>query len=86
MLSLTGNTAPYMLYAYARIQGIRRKAAESLKVSKIPEMTGNDVPTLSSLVFSKPEEVRCLFNNHKDGILVSTFIKFAFRLTLPRAF
>jgi arginyl-tRNA synthetase len=26
MLSLQGNTAPYMLYAYARIQGIRRKA------------------------------------------------------------
>eukprot|EP00596_Hydrurales_sp_CCMP1899_P010025 CAMPEP_0119036524 /NCGR_PEP_ID=MMETSP1177-20130426/4295_1 /TAXON_ID=2985 /ORGANISM="Ochromonas sp, Strain CCMP1899" /LENGTH=572 /DNA_ID=CAMNT_0006996531 /DNA_START=363 /DNA_END=2081 /DNA_ORIENTATION=- len=26
MLSLTGNTAPYMLYAYARIQGISRKA------------------------------------------------------------
>jgi arginyl-tRNA synthetase len=28
MLSLAGNTAPYMLYAYARIEGIRRKAAE----------------------------------------------------------
>jgi len=26
MLALKGNTAPYMLYAYARIQGIRRKA------------------------------------------------------------
>lgn len=26
MLSLQGNTAPYMLYAFARIQGIRRKA------------------------------------------------------------
>jgi len=29
MLSLTGNTAPYMLYAYARIQGIKRKALEA---------------------------------------------------------
>ena len=29
MLSLSGNTAPYMLYAYARIEGIRRKAAEN---------------------------------------------------------
>lgn len=28
MLSLTGNTAPYMLYAFVRIQGIQRKAAE----------------------------------------------------------
>ena len=26
MLSLSGNTAPYMLYAYARIQSILRKA------------------------------------------------------------
>jgi arginyl-tRNA synthetase len=25
MLSLSGNTAPYMLYAYARINGIYRK-------------------------------------------------------------
>ena len=28
MLALTGNTAPYMLYSYARINGIRRRAAE----------------------------------------------------------
>ena len=32
MLSLSGNTAPYMLYAYARIQGIRRKAAKTLQI------------------------------------------------------
>ena len=30
MLSLTGNTAPYMLYAFARIQGIKRKAVEAI--------------------------------------------------------
>lgn len=30
MLSLQGNTAPYMLYAYVRIQGIKRKAGEVL--------------------------------------------------------
>lgn len=30
MLSLSGNTAPYMLYAYARIRGIQRRAAERL--------------------------------------------------------
>lgn len=30
MLSLSGNTAPYMLYAFARIQGIRRKALEAV--------------------------------------------------------
>jgi len=31
MLALNGNTAPYMLYAYARVQGIRRKALETLQ-------------------------------------------------------
>lgn len=30
MLSLTGNTAPYMMYAYVRIRGIQRKALESI--------------------------------------------------------
>ena len=30
MLSLSGNTAPYMLYAYARIRGIQRRAADKL--------------------------------------------------------
>ena len=30
MLSLSGNTAPYMLYAYARIRGIQRRAVERL--------------------------------------------------------
>jgi len=30
MLSLNGNTAPYMLYAYARIRGIQRKATIKL--------------------------------------------------------
>lgn len=29
MLSLSGNTAPYMLYAYARIQSILRKAGDA---------------------------------------------------------
>lgn len=30
MLSLNGNTAPYMLYAFVRIQGIKRKATEAV--------------------------------------------------------
>lgn len=30
MLALNGNTAPYMLYAYARVRGISRKAGEEL--------------------------------------------------------
>lgn len=34
MLSLQGNTAPYMLYAYARIRGIQRRAAERLAAAE----------------------------------------------------
>ena len=30
MLALQGNTAPYMLYAYVRVQGIKRRALEAL--------------------------------------------------------
>ena len=32
MLSMNGNTAPYMLYAFVRIKGIQRKAAESISM------------------------------------------------------
>jgi len=33
MLALTGNTAPYMLYAYARVNGIYRKLGEEVDAS-----------------------------------------------------
>ena len=50
MLSLSGNTAPYMLYAFARIQGIKRKASESLNVDL-------DGVGWKSILFTKPEEL-----------------------------
>ena len=34
MLALSGNTAPYMLYAFARINGINRKLGEEFKVGQ----------------------------------------------------
>ena len=56
MLSLSGNTAPYMLYAYARIQGIRRKVSESsslnININNVLKETDS-----SKLVFLKDEEV-----------------------------
>ena len=36
MLSLQGNTAPYMIYAYVRIMGIRRRAMEMQSSSSLP--------------------------------------------------
>ena len=35
MLSLSGNTAPYMLYAYARIQSILRKAGQTAALAEV---------------------------------------------------
>ena len=43
MLALRGNTAPYMMYAYARIRSIYRKAAERIGS---PDVYGADVKLL----------------------------------------
>ena len=51
MLALNGNTAPYMLYAYARIKGIERKAKDAL------EGEGVDVAD-AELVLEHETEVR----------------------------
>lgn len=53
MLSLQGNTAPYMLYAYVRIKGIQRRAAESLSA----EAAGGEVKGPYSIELVSPEEV-----------------------------
>ncbi|KAA8494154.1 Arginine--tRNA ligase [Porphyridium purpureum] len=47
MLTLTGNTAPYMLYAYARIQGIYRKGGIDI-TSRVTSL---------DLKLDKPEEM-----------------------------
>ena len=47
MLALQGNTAPYMLYAYARIQGIRRKAEELGTGGPGAALTGADILLLA---------------------------------------
>ena len=48
MLALTGNTAPYLQYAYARIKSIFRKAAEA---GAAPS------PNATSIVLNAPEEI-----------------------------
>ena len=57
MLSLNGNTAPYMLYAYARICGIVRKA------TGMEEGASMEWPEASKIILSDDAEVqlvRCL--------------------------
>lgn len=48
MLALTGNTAPYMLYAYARIAGIQRKARANTH--------GGSAPTAAPILLGTAEE------------------------------
>ena len=45
MLSLTGNTAPYMLYAYARIRGIQRRAegAHGAEAELLASLQASDI-------------------------------------------
>jgi arginyl-tRNA synthetase len=52
MLSLQGNTAPYMIYAYVRIMGIRRKALES---STVTTENGVDIPVTFILKTSEEQ-------------------------------
>ncbi|MEW6252732.1 MAG: arginine--tRNA ligase [Planctomycetota bacterium] len=44
MISFQGNTAPYLLYAYARIRSIYRKAAERFGAEHAGEMAPGSVP------------------------------------------
>jgi len=50
MLALNGNTAPYMLYAYARIKGINRKAllADGAAADGAAAAAGPTVPSLGT--------------------------------------
>ena len=58
MLSLTGNTAPYMLYAYVRIRGIQRKAEEAATLNHTrttPPTTPTASTTATALITSSDE-------------------------------
>jgi arginyl-tRNA synthetase len=46
MLSLVGNTAPYMQYAYARIHSIVEKSAGSASASGVPPICSTAVPAV----------------------------------------
>jgi arginyl-tRNA synthetase len=52
MLALSGNTAPYLLYAVVRIAGIARKGGDVARVAGRDEITG----IFGSLHYSEPQE------------------------------
>ena len=53
MLSLSGNTAPYMMYAYARIRGIERRAATKLGVAAVDQLP----PLAGGISLAQPAEL-----------------------------
>ena len=57
MLALNGNTAPYMLYAYVRIQGIRRKAAAELLTKGIDLGETKNIRSEDIIVAMKEEKL-----------------------------
>jgi len=44
MLALNGNTAPFMLYAFARVQGIARKAQQLEQQQQLEQRHGIEAP------------------------------------------
>ena len=48
MLSLSGNTAPYMIYAYVRIRGIQRKAAAAAQAEETQPTAARPYQLLSA--------------------------------------
>lgn len=68
MLALTGNTAPYMLYAYVRISGIQRRAAAAVAATAASASGsggGSDIAdaavrslTADELILGTPQELQ----------------------------
>lgn len=59
MLSFEGNTAPYMLYAYARIQSVlRRLAAESSEAAEQMQISAPEERVLLLKILQLPEVIR----------------------------
>lgn len=59
MLSFEGNTAPYMLYAYARIRSILRKAGD-YPASEITELNAPEERILALKILQLPETVHAV--------------------------
>ena len=56
MLALSGNTAPYLLYAVVRIAGIARKGGDAANTGKSDDITGVFATEDNPLSFSEPQE------------------------------
>jgi arginyl-tRNA synthetase len=63
MLSFEGNTAPYLLYAYARIQSVLRRASADLEALELGEEFSAEERALLIKNLQLPEAVHALAND-----------------------
>lgn len=74
MLSMNGNTAPYMMYAFVRIQGIKRKAAEAIvgiATDKTAEIDHKLIEVFQSM---KPSDL--IFTEQEELMLCKHLLRF----------
>lgn len=74
MLSMHGNTAPYMMYAFVRIQGIKRKAAEAI-VGVATDKTEEIDRTLLE-VFQSMKSSELVFMEQEELMLCKHLLRF----------
>jgi arginyl-tRNA synthetase len=65
MLAFNGNTAPYLLYAYARIRSIFRKSQEEFSYSFEPDSIEEN-----QLLFTAPQELTLAKHLFSFGIIL----------------
>ena len=78
MLALTGNTAPYLQYAYVRIRSIFRKLGEDFAAtSEALELTEPAERALASKLAQFGETVPDILNDHRPNILAQYLYELA---------
>jgi arginyl-tRNA synthetase len=77
MLSLKGDTAPYLLYSYVRTRGIFRKLDAPFKTPKKIALTEPEEHALARKLFQFAEAVPAVLNEHKPNVLANYLYELA---------
>jgi arginyl-tRNA synthetase len=77
MLSLKGDTAPYLLYSYVRTRGIFRKLEAPFTAPKKITLTEPEEHALARKLFQFAEAVPAVLNEHKPNVLANYLYELA---------
>lgn len=77
MLSLKGNTAPYLLYSYVRTRGIFRKSGEEFAVPDSLTLRAPEEMALALKLVQYGEVVPEVLNDYKPNVLASYLFELA---------